>query len=227
MAKVYTVTRSGLKHKKRKHPVVDETTRLKRTLKQMKARDIRKKTKARASARGKKSKRSKDFLDEHGRFRKGNPGKPHGAVGIPGERALKASVRSIIEDVVRENKPSVHKAVLDGIKSGPSTAHLYLKLAVEHLDGRPVDTINVNSQYKQDELAAAKTSLGRKLDKMMKVILANKATPPPTEAAALATPPEIEASPEEPREESAEETEETKRAARERDVREAALSRRW
>jgi hypothetical protein len=227
MSKVYTVTRSGLKHKKRKHPVEDETTRLKRVAKQMKQRDIRKKKKIADRAKGKKSKLAKALLDSAGRFKKGNPGKPKGAVGIPGERAVKASVRAILEKVVKERAGTIESAIVRGISSGPSTSHLYLRLAVEHIDGKPVDTVNINSQYKKDELEHAKENLGRKLDRLMKVIVENKRRPAPRDPEPVAVPPGASTASPPEGEEAAPVDEVDVAMTRRRRAEEEALNRTW
>lgn len=178
----YSVTRSGAAHKRRKHPVEDEDTRLRRLAKAMKRDDKRKKaTKARRRLHGltpEEQARKSALLDEKGRFKKGNPGKVKGQKDrVPGERAAKASVRTLIEEVVRDNPKTIRNALLRGLRSGPRHADRYLKLSAEYMDGKPVDTLNVNSQYKQDELEAAKQALGKKLDKIFKTILTNRRNP--------------------------------------------------
>lgn len=179
----YSVTQSGPHHKRRKHAVVDEDTRLRRLARAMKKDEQRKKAdKARRKREGltpAEKKRKSELLDEKGKFKKGNPGKKKGQRDrVPGERAAKASVRTLIEEVVRDNPKTIRNALLRGLRSGPRHADRYLKLSAEYMDGKPVDTINVNSQYKQDELESAKKTLGQKLDKIFKTILANRHNPP-------------------------------------------------
>ena len=180
----YSVTKSGAKHKRRKHPVVDEDTRLKRLARAIKADEKKRKAdKQRRKSVGltkDEKKRKSELLDEKGKFKKGNPGKKKGQKDrVPGERAVKASVRTLIEEVVRDNPKTIRNALLRGLRSGPRHADRYLKLSAEYMDGKPVDTINVNSQYKQDELETAKRTLGKKLDKIFHTILKNRNEPLP------------------------------------------------
>jgi hypothetical protein len=180
----YSVTKSGLKHKRRKHPVVDEDTKLKRMAKAIKADEKKRKAeKHRRKTVGltpAEKKRKHELLDEKGKFKKGNPGKAKGQRDrVPGERRVKASVRDLIEEVVRDNPKTIRDALKRGLRSGPRHADRYLKLAAEYMDGKPVDTINVNSQYKQDELESAKQTLGKKLDRIFKTILKNRNEPLP------------------------------------------------
>ena len=175
----YSVTRSGPSHKRRKHPVRSEDDRLQDMVKAIKAADAKKKDQIRRRALGQhtasEKKNKQVFLGKDGKFKKGNPGKKKGQKNlVPGARAVKVSVRSLIEEVVRDNNKTIRSAILRGIRSGPRHSDRYLKLAAEYLDGKPVDTINVNSQYKQDELETAKRSLGQKLDKIFKTILENR-----------------------------------------------------
>jgi hypothetical protein len=180
----YSVTKSGPHHKHRKHAVVDEDTRLKRmaTLVQKERERIADQRRRRAA--GKSTEQEKQnrrvLLGPDGKFKKGNPGVvPGRKAHIPGERAVKASVRTLIEEVVRDNSKTIRSALLRGLRSGPRHADRYLKLSAEYMDGKPVDTINVNSQYKQDELESAKRTLGKKLDRIFNTILKNRETPLP------------------------------------------------
>jgi hypothetical protein len=180
----YSVTRSGAAHKRRKHPVVSEEEKFSRMAKAIKA---EKRRRADKIARRKAGQRTKEeeanrqaLLDpKTGKFKKGNPGKKKGQRNrVPGERAIKASVRTLIEEVVRDNPKTIRNALLRGLRSGPRHADRYLKLSAEYMDGKPVDTVNLNSQYKQDELESAKKTLGQKLDRIFKTILANREQPP-------------------------------------------------
>lgn len=181
----YSVTKSGPNHKRRKHPIKTEDDRLREAAvaskrERERERDQRARRKAGRST-PEERKRKSDLLDEKGRFKKGNPGKVKGQKDrVPGERKLKASVRDLIEEVVRDNPRTIRDAIKRGLRSGPRHADRYLKLAAEYMDGKPVDTININSQYKQDELESAKRSLGQQLNKIFKTILANRQNPPET-----------------------------------------------
>lgn len=180
----YSVTRSGSKHKRRKHPVLNEDQRLAQLAKDLRAEERKKKAlRARRVAVGltpEEQAHKSALHDEHGNFKKGNPGRRKGQKEVKGKRTAKASVQTLIEEVVRGNAATIRDALKRGLRSGPRHADRYLKLAAEYTDGKPVDTLNVNSQYKPDELEAAKHTLGRKLDKLFTVILANRTHPPET-----------------------------------------------
>lgn len=188
----YNVTKSGAKHKRRKHPILTEEERLQRAARAIHQDRKRKQQQRKRRAAGRSTPAERAFktthLDEKGKFKKGNPGKPKGTKGIaPRSGVTKASVKDIIEDVVRNNRASVRDAILRGIRSGPRHSDRYLKIAAEYLDGKPVDTININSQYKQDELESAKRSLGQQLNRLFKTILANRQSPP--DQVEMVTPP--------------------------------------
>jgi len=179
----YTVTRSGSHHKRRKHPVQNEAQRLKALHARIQAdARIRKALKARRVASGltpAEQQRKAALLGKDGKFKKGHPGKAKGQKDrVKGMRTAKASVATLIEEVVRSNPMTIRDALKRGLRAGPRHADRYLKLAAEYLDGKPVDTINVNSQYKQDELESAKRTLGKKLDKLFAIIVANRETDP-------------------------------------------------
>lgn len=180
----YSVTRSGTAHKRRKHPVQNEDQKIQALHERIKADERKRKAKKqRRAAHGltpAEEKRKAALLDKDGRFKKGNPGKAKGQKDrVKGMRTAKASVQTLIEEVVRDNPRTIRDAIKRGLRSGPRHADRYLKLAAEYLDGKPVDTINVNSQYKQDELEGAKRTLGKKLDKLFAVIMANRNEPLP------------------------------------------------
>lgn len=179
----YSVTKSGAAHKRRKHPVRDEDARLREAAAASQRARAQKRDQRKRRAAGRSTpeeqRRKKVLLGADGKFKKGNPGKEKGTKDhVPGQRTIKISVRDLIEEVVRDNPKTIRGALKRGLSSGASTAHLYLKLSAEYLDGRPVDTININSQYKQDELEHAKRSLGQQLTKFFKTHLANSQHPP-------------------------------------------------
>ena len=95
------------------------------------------------------------------------PPKQKGSVDkVPGQRKIKASIRSIIQDVV-ENKPlTVRHCIERGLRSSPRDAHHYLKIAANYLDGLP--DANMTVKFDHDELADAKHSLHKKLDVILK-----------------------------------------------------------
>lgn len=179
----YSVTKSGAAHKRRKHPVLSEDEQLRRAARAIRKDRADKKDQRKRRAAGLSTPAERAFkkshLDGNGKFRKGNPGKKKGTKArVPGERKIKASVRDLIEEVVRDNPRTIRDALKRGLRSGPRHADRYLKLAAEYMDGKPIDTINLNSQYKQDELESARRSLSQQLNKIFKTIVANREQPP-------------------------------------------------
>ena len=111
-------------------------------------------------------------------------GKPKGAKdhGGKGSRTIKASVKAIIEEVVRDPKGrmTIEKALIDGLKGGPRNADRYLRLCADYMDGKPVDTMNLNAQVTMDEVTTAKTRLEGKLNTLLKAVLAKRKVEAPT-----------------------------------------------
>lgn len=109
-------------------------------------------------------------------FKEGNPGRPKGAKdkgGIP--RNVKASMRQLFEDVVTRNKGTLRTALMRGVTSGPRHADRYLKLITEYVDGKPVDTLNLNTQFDKESLDAASSMLGKKMEAMVAALQRKKA----------------------------------------------------
>lgn len=90
---------------------------------------------------------------------------------VPHSRAVKASIRAVIEDVMLNEATTVRQAVLRGFKAEPRDSHHFVKLAAEYTDGRPADTLNIN-QFNEDELATSKDRLTQKLDEFLTRVLA-------------------------------------------------------
>lgn len=113
-------------------------------------------------------------------FAKGNPGKPPGTKDNlgPGSRSVKASIKAVIEEVTLNEGTTIRKALMDGIRGGARNADRYLKLMAEYTDGKPKDTLDLN--VRDDELATAKQRLDRKMDTLLKAVLAKRATQQPT-----------------------------------------------
>jgi hypothetical protein len=108
------------------------------------------------------------------RFKKGNPGK------LPGTRnsiptSVKASIRTILEEVALTEGGTVRSAVMAGLRGGARNADRYIRLVAEYVDGKPADTLNLNNQIKDEELAGAKSRLDRKVAGLVKTILARRA----------------------------------------------------
>lgn len=100
-------------------------------------------------------------------------GRPKGSKNkVPS--GIRASVRAILEEVVRTRQKTIRDAVLDGIQSGPRHSDRFLKLAAEYVDGKPSDNINLNARWNQDEIGEAKSALTKKLDDVLAVLLEKK-----------------------------------------------------
>lgn len=137
------------------------------------------------SARGKpRTKRRSSMVEVvagRTRFKKGNPGKPKGSKDkLPGGRSIKASIKAIIERVVENEGETIESALIDGLSGGARFAHNYLRLCAEYTDGKPAETLNLNSQYNEDELAQAKDRLDRKVAQLAATILKRDTVDPPT-----------------------------------------------
>lgn len=87
-------------------------------------------------------------------------------------RSIRASVKAILERVVKTKGTTVERAIIDGIDSGPRHADRYLRLAAEYVDGKPVDTVHLHAQFNQTELNSARQHLGAKLSSMLATLLA-------------------------------------------------------
>jgi hypothetical protein len=107
-------------------------------------------------------------------------GRPKGAPDTVPRRA-RASVKAVIEEVVSERAHSIYDAVLDGITSGPRYAHNYLRLAAEYTDGKPDATLNLRTQFREDEVATATKALGRKMQQLFERAASTVAILPPAE----------------------------------------------
>jgi hypothetical protein len=104
------------------------------------------------------------------------PGKPKGAKDkVPGARKVKASVKSILKDIVENQHATIRSCIMAGLKASPRDAHHYLKLAAEYVDGKP--DANLRIQFDEDELATARQSLHKKLDALMERITQVVETP--------------------------------------------------
>jgi hypothetical protein len=105
-------------------------------------------------------------------------GRPRGSKDSM-SRAVKASVKAVIEEVVTEQQPSIYDAVLAGIESGPRNAHNYLRLCAEYTDGKPDATLNLRTQFKEDEIAVAERNLTRAMERLFDHAKGTAAVLPP------------------------------------------------
>jgi len=101
-----------------------------------------------------------------GRGRTPPPPKQHGSKDrIPHGRTVRASVKAIIEEVVKDKRKTVRASLMRGLRSSPRDAHHYLKLAAEYTDGKP--DANLTVKFDEDELATARDTLSKKLDAIL------------------------------------------------------------
>lgn len=104
------------------------------------------------------------------KFAKGNPGKLPGTKNaIPS--SIKASIRTVLEEVAQHEGHTVRKAIIGGLQGGPRNADRYIRLIAEYVDGKPVDTLNLNQKFTDEELASAKSRLDRKVASLVKTII--------------------------------------------------------
>jgi hypothetical protein len=90
-------------------------------------------------------------------------GRPKGSPNaIPAQ--VRASIKAVIEEVVSERQLSIRDALVNGIESGPRNADRYLRLCADYTDGKPDATLNLRTNFKEDELAAAQRTLAKKMD---------------------------------------------------------------
>lgn len=108
--------------------------------------------------------------------KKSRKGKGRGrAKGAKTKLPTRASMRAIVEEIIIERKKTIKQAWIDGVTSGPQFAHHYLKPMMEQVDGKPDASINLNGNFKDDEVAAAQRSLRRKMDTLIRATLARHA----------------------------------------------------
>ena len=97
-------------------------------------------------------------------FKKGNPGRPHGAKDKgPIPKNIRASVKAICQQVALKNRDTIERALLNGISASPAHADRYVRLVAEYVDGRPVDTMHLNATLVQEEISSAKNRLTKSI----------------------------------------------------------------
>lgn len=135
---------------------------------------IRKPSGRKAASKSAPKVRKKYERSSKGHFAKGNPGKPKGAKDkVPGQRAAKASIVAIMEEIAETEGRTIRQALMGGIKGGARHADRYLKLMSEYLDGKPSDNLNIN-RFDDDELATATARTDQMISRVMKQILAKR-----------------------------------------------------
>ena len=107
-------------------------------------------------------------------FKPGNPGKQKGTKDkVPGQRAFKASIVAIMQEVAEQEGKTIRSAFMSGIKGGPRHADRYLKLMAEYMDGKPQDTLSI-TRFDDDELSTAEQRTDAQIARLMKSILAKR-----------------------------------------------------
>lgn len=128
----------------------------------------------------------KDGKGKARKFKEGNPGRPVGSENVLPTN-VRASVKSIIEKVVRKEEASIEKAIVSAIKSESAEAMKAVKLCAEYTDGKAPQTLTLNQQWNQDELAEAHGRLAAKFNTLFGRLDAQLASEE-SDAAALETP---------------------------------------
>jgi hypothetical protein len=108
-------------------------------------------------------------------FQKGNSGRPKGARDRK-PRNLKASVKTLIEDVVANQQPTLRRALMNGLRSSPRFADKYLRICAEYTDGTPEQSLKL-SGFNPEELENVGASLAKKMDVLVAAVLTRKGTP--------------------------------------------------
>lgn len=100
------------------------------------------------------------------KFRRGNPGRPKGAKDVEG-RTVRASVKAIMERVVRREDKTIDQAMVRALKARKGSAPTrMIQILAAYTDGKPPETINVNSQWNTEELDKARENLTKQLTTM-------------------------------------------------------------
>ena len=73
---------------------------------------------------------------------RGGPGRPKGSKdSVP--RTVRASVKSVLEEIATDHRDDIREAILKGIKSRPPASLRYIELAAHYTDGKPADTVTL------------------------------------------------------------------------------------
>ena len=103
-------------------------------------------------------------------FKKGNPGKPKGA-GNEIPSSVKASIKTVLEDVAATEGLTIRRAIMDGLRGGPRNADRYVRMIAEYVDGKPGETIDLNARIKDETIAQSRNRINAKVATMVRNIL--------------------------------------------------------
>lgn len=103
-------------------------------------------------------------------FKKGNPGKPKGA-GNEIATSVKASIKTVLEEVAQNEGLTIRRAIMDGLKGGPRNADRYIRMIAEYVDGKPKEEIDLNAKIQDETLAQSKNRINAKVATMVRNIL--------------------------------------------------------
>lgn len=80
--------------------------------------------------------------DTSGLKRDAGPGRPKGSKdSIP--KSVKASVRSVLEEVAQQHQADIKTAIVKGINAKPPASLRYLEVMAHYLDGKPAETVKL------------------------------------------------------------------------------------
>lgn len=112
---------------------------------------------------------------QRNRFPKGNPGRPAGVPDIV-PRSVKASMKQLFEEVAQTEQATLRSALMRGIRRGGAKhSDRYIRLVAEYVDGKPVDTLNLNSQFKSETLEAAADQLKKQMTLLVQSVMKRRA----------------------------------------------------
>jgi hypothetical protein len=106
-------------------------------------------------------------------FLKGNPGRPKGAKSkIP--RTITDTIKQIVGDIIKEESLTLRRAFVNGVRSGPHTAHQYLKLIAEYNEGKPKEQLTIDAQFNETQMESAARGMRKKMDLLLSTVLKQK-----------------------------------------------------
>jgi len=101
------------------------------------------------------------------------------AVGIKNDKPTKPSIKKAFSEVPYE---TYVQCIKDGLAAkNLKTRAVYLKMALEYVDGKPPDHVHIkDDRYNEEEMAAAREQLSAKFERMFETLLARDGSIEPT-----------------------------------------------